>query len=292
MIHLKSLEIYSLSDIMLDYSLAQPDRAPIIKEFNDDGKYVWAGTALAQGFLIQSVFHQFLRTRSFSYILRAFFNPPTRKLLLHASPIRRKLQSKYPDLASYLPLLFVMSDKNVSFVPLGMMSKRSIVNNLMTERLEISFAKLYSVIIFPVNRFLMSFVSCQSPLSILVIVPTMNTSLQSLERLYFSLESQHYDNWRIIFVEGPSCDDSALTVESFSREHQKCGFTRQVSPRDRIYGAMNEGLKFRQPHEWVLFWGDDDWAASSHIFHELANHISNLTESPDLVIALSTLIYL
>ena len=123
-----------LSDVMIDFSLAQRDRSSFISFIKARGIRVWAGTALAQGFLLESIFNQFLRTRSVSYLARSFLNSPTRHLYSRASPIRRMMRSSFSSSYKNLPLAFVLNNRLVDFVPVGMMSRSSINANLFIER--------------------------------------------------------------------------------------------------------------------------------------------------------------
>lgn len=122
-----------LSDVMVDYSLARLESSVFISQFSSSGLRVWAGTALGQGYLIESIFNQFLRTRSLSYLLRAFLSPATRELVAKAAPIRRALHTAYPTLCADLPLSFVLSNPNVNYIPVGMMASSSIKRNIFIE---------------------------------------------------------------------------------------------------------------------------------------------------------------
>lgn len=123
-----------ISHLMIDYSLVQQDRAPIIDKSFECGIKLWAGTALAQGYLIESRLEQFIRTRSISYLLRSFLNGPTRALASNSFRVRRLARSLYPDTARDLPLVYVLSNEHIDYVPVGMMSRSSIAKNLDIER--------------------------------------------------------------------------------------------------------------------------------------------------------------
>ena len=128
-----NLDYFSLvDDLMVDFNLLQNGRAEMLRDFKTsrDSRKVWAGTALCQGFLIQSLLSIYLRTRSFSYLARALLNPPTRAYLLKASPVRRLLHKCFGDEYKRVPLSFLLNSHSVSFVPLGMLSKSSIANNV------------------------------------------------------------------------------------------------------------------------------------------------------------------
>ena len=115
------------NSIMLDFNILQQDRVSLISTFEKAGISVWAGTALCQGFLSQSLLQMLLRTRSLSYLARALFNPSTRDLRAKSSEVRPILQQfpSYYDQSS-LP---VMRHGSIHEVPIGMLSKSSIVKN-------------------------------------------------------------------------------------------------------------------------------------------------------------------
>ena len=119
-----------LDDIMLDYNLLQLDREILINSFAHSGVKVWAGTALCQGFLNQSLFDMVRRTRSFSYLARALFNPSTFRFLAPARKLRNFIRFKFPQYCESIPLSFVLQNSSVSFVPVGMLSCSSITSNL------------------------------------------------------------------------------------------------------------------------------------------------------------------
>lgn len=129
-----------ITDVMIDYSLAQRDRESFISHFYSAGLKVWAGTALAQGYLIESVWEQFLRTRSISYILRACLNKPTRSLLNASRPLRNMLRSQFYNVSRELPLAYVLSNPSISYIPIGMMSCSSLEANVRVERKILSYA--------------------------------------------------------------------------------------------------------------------------------------------------------
>ena len=132
---LSSTNCFSLiSDVMIVYSLGQLNREHIIASLKSLNINVWAGTALAQGFLIESIVEQFFRTRSFSYLARALFNPATRDLACRSAPIRSVLRLNYPYSYRSLPLAYVLSNNQVDFIPIGMMSRNSIKKNLFIQQ--------------------------------------------------------------------------------------------------------------------------------------------------------------
>ena len=119
-----------LDDIMLDFNLLQLNRETLINSLANSGINVWAGTALCQGFLNQSLFDMVRRTRSLSYLARALFNPSTRRFLAPARKFRNFIRFNFPQYCEQIPLSFVLQNPSVSFVPVGMLSSLSITRNL------------------------------------------------------------------------------------------------------------------------------------------------------------------
>lgn len=120
---------FPLDHIMVDYNLLQLDRELFINAFFDEGIDVWAGTALCQGFLSQSLLRMFLRTRSLSYLMRALLQPSTRRFLTPARILRQQLKTFAKEDAGSLPFAFVAANPSVSKIPIGMLSLSSILAN-------------------------------------------------------------------------------------------------------------------------------------------------------------------
>ena len=123
---------YGLDCIMIDYNLLQMDRKSVIDRFSRLGVRVWAGTALCQGFLNQSLIEMTARAHSFSYLGRALLNPATRRMRKPAGNLRRYIRENYKIHSKHIPLSFVSSEPNISYIPVGMLSLSSIAQNLKT----------------------------------------------------------------------------------------------------------------------------------------------------------------
>ena len=130
-----SSELIFVDDLMVDFNILQNSRAPIINRFTQSraSRQVWAGTSLCQGFLLQSLFSMYIRTRSVSYLARAFWCPATRVYLKKASSIRRLLRKSFGLHWRRVPLSFALNESCVSHVPVGMLSKLSISENIDIE---------------------------------------------------------------------------------------------------------------------------------------------------------------
>ena len=132
-----NLSYLPIDHIMLDFNLLRQDRLNVMEKFSNQGVKVWAGTALCQGFLVQSLFELILRTRSLSYLARALLQSETRLLLDKSKIMRRYLRANYPELFSAIPLQYVLQCELVDFVPVGMLSSSSISRNVQVSSLSI-----------------------------------------------------------------------------------------------------------------------------------------------------------
>ena len=129
---LTSSSCYYFDDLMVDFNIMQQSRADLLHRFTSlsSSRKVWAGTALCQGFLLQSLFSMYLRTRSLSYLARALFSPPSRVYLKKSVPLRRSLRRYFGPSWFKVPLSYVLNNTSVSYVPMGMLSIKSIANNI------------------------------------------------------------------------------------------------------------------------------------------------------------------
>ena len=118
----------------------------------------------------------------------------------------------------------------------------------------------------------------------LIIVPTLN-SYQLLPKLITSLESQIYQNWKLIFVDGKSNYDHKEYLKSICKKNCNFRIIEQSNKSRGIYGAMNDGLLLAEKDEWVLFLGSDDWIDNKKTLFDLNMLIQNCSEIPDLIIA-------
>ena len=125
--------------------------------------------------------------------------------------------------------------------------------------------------------------------SILIVVPTLNSFLL-LPKLLFSLQSQSFVDWRIVFIDGPSCLDHKNWLISCCLKERRCSWFSQDPQSPGIFGAMNQGFAAAddpaQPSDWLLFWGSDDWAASPTVFAEAMAVLANSPPEapPDLLV--------
>ena len=104
--------------------------------------------------------------------------------------------------------------------------------------------------------------------NILIIVPTLN-SYKLLPTLVNSLESQTYQFWKLLFIDGNSNEMHRNWLDSCCKKDSRCVWINQKNISSGIFGAMNQGISLAKSNEWILFWGSDDWAPSPNILSEL-----------------------
>lgn len=119
-------------------------------------------------------------------------------------------------------------------------------------------------------------------ISFLIVVPTLN-SHRLLPRLVSSLQAQTWNNWRVLFVDGPSSIEHREWLESCSSADIRFSWIKQESSEIGIFGAMNQGFNAATEADYLLFWGSDDWAATTTVLYELAQSLSvSLDTRPEL----------
>ncbi|MDB4346462.1 glycosyltransferase [bacterium] len=130
-------------------------------------------------------------------------------------------------------------------------------------------------------------------ISFLIVVPTYN-SFRSLPVLATSLYNQTFKDWRVIFIDGPSSVEHRNWLIDCCNNDSRFTWEIQSDFTGKIFGAMNQGFANANNREWVLFWGSDDWAASSTVFEELVEKIilpSSLSSKrvlpPDIIVCSS-----
>jgi len=119
-----------------------------------------------------------------------------------------------------------------------------------------------------------------------IIVPTLN-SFTLLPRLLSSLQDQSWPNWQLLFIDGPSSPSHRRWLEECCEIESRCSWIKQSLAHPGIFGAMNQGFAAARPTDWLLFWGSDDWAASSTVFADVMSVLSQSVtdlELPDLLI--------
>ena len=124
--------------------------------------------------------------------------------------------------------------------------------------------------------------------SVLFVVPTLD-SYHLLPRLYQSLCSQSFQEWNVLFVDGPSKPTHRKWLQECCNSDSRFIWIPQTDSTKGIYGAMNDGFRYavKTCHEWLLFWGSDDWPSSvnslSDVMASLAQHCIGKVH-PDIVV--------
>ena len=126
--------------------------------------------------------------------------------------------------------------------------------------------------------------------SILIIVPTLN-SYKILPNLVNSLKKQTSDFWRLLFIDGQSNDKHKNYLDLLCSKEKNISFINQDLVNPGIYGAMNLGLNYINPHEWILFWGSDDLAYNRFLIEDLIQTI-NHEQFKDLDLIFNDAIYI
>ncbi len=120
-------------------------------------------------------------------------------------------------------------------------------------------------------------------LSLLLVVPTLN-SYSLLPRLLSSLQQQSWPGWRLLFVDGQSTVEHRHWLTRCCIEESRCSWVIQDPSEPGIFGAMNHGFAMAYPHDWLLFWGSDDWAAGPDVFLQAITMILSNAHTPDVVV--------
>lgn len=122
--------------------------------------------------------------------------------------------------------------------------------------------------------------------SFLIVVPTLN-SHALLPKLLCSLQSQSWQHWRVVFIDGPSGPQHRQWLQQCCADEPRCSWQPQSPEVQGIFGAMSQGFALAAPDEWVLFWGSDDWAAGPDVLQQLMQALPEQSAAgpePDLLV--------
>ncbi len=119
-----------IKGIMIDYNLLKQNRKQYVYESKKNNIVVFGGTTLCQGFLIDSLLKITFRTKSPFYFGRAILKKETRSYLKPSRELRIHMKNKYRAFYQKIPLSFVVNEKMIDFIPIGMLSKESIEKNV------------------------------------------------------------------------------------------------------------------------------------------------------------------
>ena len=92
----------------------------------------------------------------------------------------------------------------------------------------------------------------------LFIVPTFNAGL-NINKFSKLLIEQTYYKWRVIFVDGGSCQRDLHLFRELICLDKRFSLVNQINKSTRIFGAMNQGFKLAEEDEYLFFWGSDDF---------------------------------
>lgn len=118
---------------------------------------------------------------------------------------------------------------------------------------------------------------------IFFVVPTLN-SHRLLPRLVASLQQQTFPGWRVLFIDGPSGPEHRAYLDQLCCRDARFRWQPQEASEPGIFGAMNQGFSAAAPHEWLLFWGSDDWAAAEDVCARAVAALAAPTPQPDLLV--------
>ncbi len=127
-----------IKGIMLDYNLLKQNRLNFIRESKKNGISIFAGTVLCQGLLINSISKIMLKTLSPFYLARFCIREQTREYIKPSKIIRDYTKRKYNHIYKSIPLSFVINEKLIDSIPIGMLSIESINQNLSIARNPVS----------------------------------------------------------------------------------------------------------------------------------------------------------
>lgn len=125
-------------------------------------------------------------------------------------------------------------------------------------------------------------------MKLLIVVPTLN-SHPLLPRLVASLQQQSWPHWRMLFIDGPSGPEHRQWLQGCCAAEPRCRWVEQDPHEAGIFGAMNQGFAAAADPscsaDWLLFWGSDDWAASTTALAEAMAALQSWgSTKPDLVV--------
>jgi glycosyltransferase involved in cell wall biosynthesis len=116
------------------------------------------------------------------------------------------------------------------------------------------------------------------PIKFLIVVPTLNDS-KRLNRLICSLQEQTHRLWKLLLVDGGSDGVHTSEMLAMAEREVRILVEKEDVSDPGIFGAMNVGLKYARQLDdedrWLLFWGSDDYAASSGMLEGVASYINH-----------------
>lgn len=112
-----------------------------------------------------------------------------------------------------------------------------------------------------------------SNISFLFVVPTFNAgvNLKEFSKLFID---QTYKKWRVLFVDGGSCDKDIIYLNELIKSDIRFNLIKQRDSSPGIFGAMNQGFEIAKSNEYIFFWGSDDFIFKRDTLANISNIIS------------------
>ena len=120
-----------INGLMLDYNLLQQNRADVFDNCKQNNIKIIAITVLCQGLLLQSPLANFIRSRNMFYLIRSLISSMSKQYIYSAKITRSYMKNNFPLNYKSIPLSFVLNNQSISSIPIGMLSKSSIKQNIM-----------------------------------------------------------------------------------------------------------------------------------------------------------------
>jgi len=119
-----------INSLQIDFNLLQQNRSSIFPLCKDNNINISAGTVLCQGLLLDSPISSLIKKRSLFYISRMIIKKNTRRFIAPSKLARQHIRYNFPNEFKSIPLSFVLNKPSISSIPIGMLSERSIKNNV------------------------------------------------------------------------------------------------------------------------------------------------------------------
>ena len=109
-----------------------------------------------------------------------------------------------------------------------------------------------------------------------IVVPSYNNSQWYQKNLY-SIFSQTYPHYRVIYIDDQSPDKTGILVQKYLEKHNVIDKVNLIINTNRKGALANlyYGIHSCQDHEIVVTLDGDDWFAHEHVLETLANVYSN-----------------
>lgn len=111
----------------------------------------------------------------------------------------------------------------------------------------------------------------------IVILTASYNNKDWYERNLSSLFGQRYDNWRLIYINDCSTDQTSLLVQEYVRKSGQSDRVTFVDNKVRQGHLANQyaAIHTCKPHEIVVILDGDDWLAHNNVLHYINNSYQN-----------------